>query len=131
MRKLVLLCLGCLLWFCGCTSGEQENREELLRSATAINEKCPKMLDSETRLDGLGVKEPNTLVYNYTLVNLVADHVDTVQFYRALWPGVISHIRVSPELKKIREANTSIEYAYRDKNNRLFYTLRISPSDYK
>lgn len=124
----LLVLLACLL-FAGC-SDESKNMEELSGIAKEINEKCPQMLDSETRLDGIEVKEPNTLVYRYTLINVI-NHVDTVQFYRALWPGIISTIKVSVEMKKLREHNTNIEYFYQDKNNKPIYTFRISPADYK
>lgn len=89
------------------------------------------MIDSETRLDGIEVKAPNTLVYKYTLINLLAQSVDTVQFYRLLWPGIISTIKLSGEMKKLRDANTTIEYLYQDKNNAPIYTFRIGADAYK
>jgi hypothetical protein len=76
------------------------------------------------------VKEPNTLVYNYTLVNLLSQNVDTTEFYRALWPGIISTIKVSVEMKKLREHHTTIEYFYQDKNKVPIYTFRIGPEAY-
>lgn len=69
-------------------------------------------------------------MYRYTLVNLLASNVDTVQFYRALWPGIITNIRTSIEMKKLRETNTLIEYYYQDKTNTPIYTFHISPADY-
>lgn len=116
--------------FSGCSDPVAKNMENLSEVAKAINEKCPQMLDSETRLDGIEVKDPNTLVYRYTLVNLLAANLDTVQFYRAMWPGLISNIKISPEMKKLRENNTIIEYYYQDKTNKPVYTFRMGPSDY-
>lgn len=116
--------------FSGCSDPVAKNMENLSEVAKAINEKCPQMLDSETRLDGIEVKDPNTLVYRYTLVNLLAANLDTAQFYRAMWPGLISNIKISPEMKKLRENNTIIEYYYQDKTNKPVYTFRMGPSDY-
>lgn len=116
--------------FSRCADPVAKNMENLSEVAKAINEKCPQMLDSETRLDGIEVKDPNTLVYRYTLVNLLAANLDTAQFYRAMWPGLISNVKVSPEMKKLRENNTTIEYYYQDKTNKPVYIFRMGPSDY-
>jgi hypothetical protein len=117
--------------FSSCLTTPEANKKELLQVAREINEKCPKMLDSETRLDGIEVRDPNTLVYKYTLVNFLAQNIDTAQFYHAMWPGIISTVRVSPEMKKLRENDTDIEYFYQDKAGKTIYTFRISPGDYK
>jgi len=127
--KVNLVLIVAFALFVSC-SDEAANMKELSRVAAEINEKCPQILDSETRIDGIEVKDPNTLVYKYTLVH-VTEKVDTVQFYRALWPGIISNIKVSAEMKKLREHNTIIEYFYQDKNNKPIYTFKITPADYK
>ncbi|WP_317898751.1 hypothetical protein [Aurantibacillus circumpalustris] len=123
--------IGCTFIFTACLNKEESNRRDLAKTATEINEKCPKMLDSETRLDGIEVKEPNTLVYRYTLMNVLSQNVDTVRFYRMLWPGIISNVKLSAEMKKLREANTVIEYFYQDKNSIPIYTFHINPEAYK
>lgn len=130
MLRVLFFSAFCLLFF-SCREAGEEHRLSLARIAAEINEHCPKMLDSETQLDGIEFREPNTLVYLYTLVRIPAGDVDTVAFHRALWPGVISHIRVSADMKKIRENNTHIEYVYRNKHQTRIYTLRIQPSDYQ
>ena len=130
MIKYLLICFCLLLGFTRCTSDVEKNMTELARTAEEINEKCPAMLDSDTRLDGIEVKEPNTLVYKFTLTKLLVENVDTVSFYRMLWPGIISDIKVSLEMKKLREANTNIEYYYQDKNNKPIYTFHIGPAQY-
>lgn len=116
--------------FYSCGNSVEKNMQNLSEIAKEINEKCPQMLDSETRLDGIEVKEPNTLVYRYTLINMRAKNIDTTQFYRAMWPGLISNIKVSLEMKKLRENQTHIEYFYQDKTNKEVYTFKIKPEDY-
>jgi len=130
MLKFNFLILFVCTLFIGCDD-ERANMKELSAIATEVNAKCPQMLDSETRFDGIEVKEPNTLSYRYTLIKLLSQNVDTVQFYRMLWPGIVSNIRVSAEMKKLRENKTNIEYFYQDKNGKPIYTFRISPADYK
>lgn len=88
------------------------------------------MLDSETRIDKVELKEPNTIVYKYTLVNLLAENMDTLKFYNAMWPGLLSYIRVSDEMKSLRNSGGSIEYCYSDKKNKEVYRFKITPKDY-
>ena len=89
------------------------------------------MIDSETRLDGIRVLKPNTIVYKYTLVNLLAENLDTAKFYTAMWPGLLSTIKISPDMKSLRETNTEFQYDYKDKNNKGVYLFKILPKDYK
>jgi hypothetical protein len=130
MRKHSYLLFALIIMLSSCAESIEDHVLALVKTADELNEKCPKMIDSETRLDGIGVKEPNTLVYNYTLVNLLSQNVDTTEFYRALWPGIISTIKVSVEMKKLREHHTTIEYFYQDKNKVPIYTFRIGPEAY-
>ena len=98
--------------------------------ATEFNKKCPQMIDSETRIDGINIKLPNTIVYKYTLINLPVQNVDTNEFKKALRPGIISIIKLSPEMKQLRESNTNFEYQYFDKLNKAIYTFKFFPKDY-
>lgn len=125
--KVSLVFAVCLFYSC---SQEKPFNERLYNTVTTINEKCPKMLDSETRIDGVEYKEPNTLLYKYTLVNVLKQNVDTHQFYLALWPGLLSTIKVSAEMKELRENNTLVQYAYNDKLNNPIYTFTIKPENY-
>ena len=88
------------------------------------------MLDSETRIDGVQLLGENTLQYNYTLVNLLSQNVDTAQFRRALWPGILGMIRVSSDMQKLRDQNATIQYHYRDKQGGPIYTFVIRPEHY-
>lgn len=127
--KLIFYSLWIAL-FIGCSDPMIEHQKELVQIAEEVNAKCPQMLDSETRIDGIEVQSPNTLIYHYTLIKVDKNDVDTNQFYRMLWPGIISNIRTSIEMKKLRENNTMIEYSYHDKSNQLIYTFKIGPEHY-
>ena len=89
------------------------------------------MLDSETRIENIEVTAENTLRYNYTLVNVLRQNVDTFQFRRAMWPGIVSMIRLSPDMKQLREQKTVIQYHYRDKDRKDIYTFTVSSEHYK
>lgn len=96
-----------------------------------INEKCPKMIDSETRIDAVELRAVDTLVYYFTLVNFQRDKIDTAQFNRAMWPGIISNIKISPEMKSLRQAEVKFIYSYQDKEAKPICQFRILPVHYR
>ncbi|HOZ86489.1 MAG TPA: hypothetical protein PL029_01970 [Bacteroidia bacterium] len=107
------------------------NTEELETIASEFNRDGARMIDSETRIDAIEIKGGNTIVYKYTLVNLQVKHVDTTEFKQALKPGIISLIKLSPQMKKLRDRETHFEYYYQDKENKLIYNFKINPLDYQ
>ena len=97
----------------------------------ALNKKCPAMIDSETRLDSITLGAPKSLNYHYTLVNLMASRVDTHDFRLALAPGLLSTIKLSPDMKKLRDENMIIRYYYRDKQGQAIIHLAFGPEEYR
>jgi hypothetical protein len=126
-----LLKFGVLLplFFSSCdnVSGTDAYIEE---DVATINKGCPKLLDEETRLENVVFLKPSLIVYNYLLVNVALANVDTAQFRVALWPGILSGIRVDKGLSALRERKMSFEYRYYDKNKKLIYTFKIGPGEY-
>lgn len=112
---------------CGSPAAEEKSLQQI---AAEVNAKCPQMIDSETKFDGIEIKGNNTVVYKYTLVNLLLQNVDTAEFRRALWPGILSIIKVNADMKPLRDRHTYFEYYYQDKQNRFIYSFKISPADY-
>lgn len=129
MKKLFISLLLAVL--CAQCNNPKNISSELFKVAADISENCPQQIDSETRLDKVDFKIPDTLVYRYTLINLLVQNVDTAEFRRALFPGLLSGIRVSSEMKKLRDNNIVICYDYKDKNNKPIYTFKITPNHYK
>ncbi len=119
----IMLSFGC--------SQQVKYENELENVCKNINAKCPKMLDSETRFEGVQYLAPNAIHYKYTLVNMGAAVVDTHAFNNSLWPGLVSNIKVSHDMKKLREHETTLFYSYFDKSSRLIYTFTITANDYK
>lgn len=119
-----------LLLFARCDN-HTVNTKELEQIAAGFNQKGPRMIDSETKIESIEIKANNTILYKYTLVNLLVKNVDTTEFKKALKPGIISIIKVSPEMKKLRDQGTNFEYYYQDKNNQFIYNFKIFPADYK
>ncbi len=96
-----------------------------------FNQKCPMMIDSETRIDGIEVKKPNTILYKYTLMNVSVENVDTTLFEAALRPGIVNTLKTNPDLKEMRDLKANFEYYYKDKKNKFIYSFTITPIDYK
>lgn len=129
MKFLIPLFLSLLLLLAGC-SQPGASAVPLQEIADNVNKKCPQMIDSETRLDGIAIKDNSTIVYKYTLVNVMKKNVDTAQFRSMMWPGLLSIIRTSPDLKTLRGQRINFDYDYRDKLDQLLYSFHITPKDY-
>ena len=128
-RILSILFAGAVLTACDELPGTDSG--QLQKSINVINKKCPRMLDSETRVDKVELKNENTIVYYYSLVNVLAQRVDTHQFNLALFPGILSTIKLSPEMQSLRDAHMNIQYAYADKEGKPVYTFSITAKDYR
>jgi hypothetical protein len=126
--KLSLAFIILIFTHCGPATPPERPLQEI---AAEYNKKCPQMIDSETRLDGIEIRDNSVIVYKYTLVNLLAENVDTLEFRRALWPGILSIIKTNPAMQQLRERQTRFEYYYQDKQNHFIYSFKISPTDYK
>jgi hypothetical protein len=124
-----ILLFGLLFSSCG-ENGRQETAE-LEEIVKKVNAKCPTLLDSETEFNGIDLVNEKTIRYKYTLINASAAAIDTHAFRAAMWPGILSTIRVSEEMKKLREQQLHVEYFYQDKYKVPVYTFKIRPSDYK
>lgn len=125
-KSLIIIIVVC---FTNCSSPAGE--KSVVQMVTELNKKCPQMIDSETRLDKIDVKEPNTLVYKYTLINLPVENVDTALFYKAMWPGLLSFVKVAKEMKGLRDNQGTVEYLYNDRAGKLIYQFKIGPQEYK
>jgi hypothetical protein len=130
MKKLPALVLLIISFaFTACESKESIDNKAI-KVVMQFNEKCPMMIDAETRMDGIEIKNGNTIVYKYTLINLFASKVDTSQFNRALRPGIINTIKTNAELDELKRIKSSFEYYYKDREDKFIYSFVITPEDY-
>lgn len=89
------------------------------------------MVDSETRLDNVDFLHPNTFQYNYTLVNLEKEAVDTLAVKEYLEPYFTDLIRENPAMKDMKEKEVIINYHYTDKSGNYLFLISILPDQYK
>ena len=129
MRKVFLIAFLAVFVFTACRYFQAPS-EQLQDIVDAANKKCPAMLDTESRIDSVSLWNGNTLRYHYTLVHASAQNIDSAQFHRDMWPGILSNTKLSPYLQKLREDQITVENIYYDQYKKRIATFRVTPKDY-
>jgi len=114
--------------FIQCNTSEKIDNKALM-IVNKFNERCPMMIDSETRMDGIDIKN-NNIIYKFTLINLLLENVDTSAFNRNLRSGIINSIKENKDLDELKRINSVFEYYYKDRENKFIYSFKINPEDY-
>ena len=79
--------------FTACEGGALQN------AAGELNSRCPVMVDSETRLDAVIAAGDSVISYHFSLINADRATADTAGLRRAIWPGLLSHVRLDQSMK--------------------------------
>jgi hypothetical protein len=103
----------------------------LMETASEINKSCPIMVDNETRLDNTIALPEKVFQYNYTLINIAKESVDTEEMKSYLEPNIQNFVKTNPDMQTMRENNTTLKYYYKDMNGLHLFTIEIKPEDYK
>jgi len=103
----------------------------MMAAASEINASCPFMVDSETRLDNSIALPKNVFQYNYTLVNLLKETLDTESLIDQIEPSIINHVKTNPDMKFLRDNNATINYYYEDKEGVYLFTVSVTPDQYE
>lgn len=103
----------------------------MIKVADKINENCPFMIDSETRLDNAVVLPNNTFQYNYTLINIAKEDFNITPFKEYLEPTIINNIKTNPDMKNFRDNETTLVYYYKDKSGVFLTKIIVTPDMYK
>jgi len=103
----------------------------MMKVASEINETCPVMIDAETRLDNAIALPQNVFQYNYTLVNIEKDAVDTVEMRSTLEPSITNVVKTNPQMKFMRDNKITINYYYKDRKDRYILLISITPNQYE
>lgn len=105
--------------------------KQMMEVASQINESCPIMVDSETRLDNAITMPENIFQYNYTLVNLEKANVNTEEMKNFLEPTIINSVKTTPQMELQRKNKTTINYHYKDKNGVFLLLISVTPDKYE
>ncbi|MBW8327302.1 MAG: zinc ribbon domain-containing protein [Prolixibacteraceae bacterium] len=103
----------------------------MMKVASEINETCPVMIDTETRLDNAISLPKNIFQYNYTLVNIEKGAVDTVEMRTTLEPSITNFVKTNPQMKIMRDNKITINYYYKDRKGKYMLLISITPNLYE
>ena len=118
----------------GNTSPEETllSKPTTLASATElINDRCPEMVDSETRLDSVLLSQENQLSYYYTLPNKEGSGINPSAFNAFLLPGIVENVRSNPDLRMHRDSSITFVFNYRGRNGELITEFSVGPGRYR
>jgi len=103
----------------------------MMKTASEINESCPIMLDSDTRLDNVITLPSKIFQYNYTLINWEKDSIDIIALKNYIEPIVTNNARTNPDMKWQRDNKVTLNYYYKDKGGNYLFTISVTPEKYK
>ena len=128
----ILLIMTILAYSCKNTNSRKdaEIQNKLKQVANEVNKDCPKIINSETRLDNAGAFSNRTLMYNFTLVNKERSQIDTLMLKSSMEPSIINQFKTSPIFELARQNHLTIKYYYKDKNGIYLFTISITPDKY-
>jgi hypothetical protein len=104
--------------------------KNLMKEASKLNESCPMMVDSETRLDNAVASPNKTFQYYYTLVNIEISQVNPAEGKKILEPQITNLVKTNPEMKAMRDIGVTFKYNYRDKNGIFIFDIIVGPNKY-
>ena len=105
--------------------------DAMMKIASEINESCPIMIDSETRLDNTITLPSKVFQYNYTLINMEKEAVDIIMLKNHLEPNITNFVRTNPDMKFQRDNKVTVNYYYKDKNGNYLLTISVTPEQYE
>ncbi|MDF1576525.1 MAG: hypothetical protein P1P86_15165 [Bacteroidales bacterium] len=108
----------------------EKNRN--IASATAyINERCPEMVDPDTRLDSVFLSREGHLSFYYTLPDRDYTSISSAAFHAYMLPEIIVNIRTNRDLKMHRDSSLTMVFRYKDRNGVQITELTLGPESYR
>jgi hypothetical protein len=94
--------------------------------ATALNKKCPVMVDNITRLDSASIPNDTTFQYNYTLSISKEDSIYKQESTKQLIKSnAQKNLDANPDMKYLRDNFVSLKYSYKDRNDKQLFDFTI------
>jgi len=103
----------------------------MMETASELNKSCPIMIDNATRLDNAIAMPGNIFQYNYTLVNLVKDSINTDEIKEFLEPTIVNFVKTNPDMQLMRDNDVIVNYYYKDMLGIYLFTITVKPEQYK
>ncbi len=105
--------------------------KEIKKFSVEINQKCPLLIDTETRLDSVSPGVGREIKYFYTLVNIVKIGVDSTSAKDFLTAQIINNIKTNDQMRFMRDAEITMIYSYYDKNSDYVFQIKATKDDYQ
>ena len=111
---------------------EVDKLESLLKQTSDnINQRCPIMVDSETRLDSTSISYINKeLFYYYTLINLSKEDTDIEYFSHIIDSIVKQNVRTNKDLEPMKQNEITMSYIYKDRLGNVLSNVSVGSNDY-
>lgn len=102
---------------------------ELQKEVVELNKECPKLIDSETRLDSANTFD-NTIQYHYTLINIekANSDVNIAELKEFAISQSQTNLDTNPGMKNLKEKAVSLKYNYKDKTGKALFDFTIKPT---
>ncbi len=104
--------------------------KQLEEAASTVTAMCPVTLDEFTRMDNAVAPGGRKFLYNYTIMAL-RDSVDIPAFTEAMQGHILENVRISPEMKEMRDHKTTFIYCYHDIEGAEVARIEITPAMYQ
>jgi hypothetical protein len=101
---------------------------EIKKIATALNIKCPMMIDSLTRLDSASIPYDKIFQYNYTFVTITNEdkNIDKSSMQQFIKVKAQENLNSNLEMKYFRDNFITLKYNYNDKNGKLLFNFTVT-----
>jgi len=134
-RSVIILIIGIivlgLLFFIQFFSSEKPNfNKVMIELADEINKKCPSQVDEDLRLDNAIAMSNNKFKYNYTLINLEKQNIDSNEIKGIIEPTLINNIKTQNSFKIFRDNKTTLSFNFNDKNGQYVFEINVTPENY-
>lgn len=103
--------------------------KDLASSARVLNDRCPEMIDPESRLDSVLLLEEGLSFY-YTLPNKEKDAIPSGPFTAYILPGIVDNIQTNPRMEMFRDSSVVMLFRYLDRNGELITEFSVGPERY-
>ena len=130
MKKLLLLLLFIPFLSCDNGTSKMDIDSALRLTAQKMNEMCPMVIDNDTRLDNVAVLSNRTIQYNYTLVNINIEDINSDLVKNEFIPILNNKVKTNDGLKNFRINNVTLSYYYGDKNGKFIFKHKVTPEIY-
>jgi hypothetical protein len=110
-------------------SRKAEYSSGLSRAAETMNQKLPRMLDSDTRLDKVSA-DSGRMNYFICLPNQAKAELDLPVLQEKLRRNIVANYKTNSAMVLERWNNAVLIYQYKDKNGELLFEISVSPKDF-